>query len=71
MFVHDGLHTRETMTFEFHHVWPYFAKNGVLVADDVNVNSAFLDFSRRVGREPMFMTEPEKSSAVGLLQIAN
>jgi len=71
MFVHDGLHTAETMTFEFHQVWPYLAKNGVLIADDVNENSAFLNFSRRVGREPLIMTEPEKSSAVGLLQVGS
>jgi Methyltransferase domain len=67
MFVHDGLHTSETMTFEFHHVWPYLTDGGVLVADDADANASFVDFSRRVGRDPLLMTEPDKGSVVGLL----
>lgn len=66
MFVHDGLHTAETMTFEFHHVWPYLADDGILVADDADANAAFVDFSHRAGLEPTLLTEPEKGSVVGL-----
>lgn len=69
MFVHDGLHTRETMTLEFHHVWPYLAKNGVLVSDDVQSNTAFVDFARRIDRQPLLMTEAEKGTAIGLLKV--
>lgn len=68
MFLHDGLHTAETMTFEFHHAWPYLAKNGVLVSDDVQSNTAFVDFARRIDREPLLMTEAEKGTALGLLK---
>jgi predicted O-methyltransferase YrrM len=69
MFLHDGLHTPETMTFEFHHVWPYLAKKGALVSDDVQSNSAFVDFARRIGRQPLLMTEAEKGTVIGLLKV--
>jgi hypothetical protein len=52
----------ETMTFEFHHVWPY------LVADDADANAAFAEFSHRAALEPLPMTEPDKGSVVGILK---
>lgn len=67
MFVHDGLHTAETMTFEFHHVWPYLADSGVLVADDADANVAFVDFCRRAALEPLALIEAEKGSVVGVV----
>lgn len=68
MFVHDGLHTAETVTFELHHVWPYLVKNGVLVADDADASRAFVEFFRRTELEPVLLTEPNKGSVVGLLR---
>jgi hypothetical protein len=68
MFVHDGLHTAETMTFEFHHVWPYLVTDGVLVADDADANAAYVEFADRAALEPLSMTEPDKGSVVGVLK---
>jgi predicted O-methyltransferase YrrM len=69
IFLHDGLHTAETMTFEFHHVWPYLVKNGVLVSDDVQSNAAFADFASRIDRQPLLMTDAGKATAIGLLKV--
>jgi predicted O-methyltransferase YrrM len=51
-FMHDSEHSYECMTFEFLTAWESLRKGGVLVADDVNVNSAWEEFTRKVGREP-------------------
>lgn len=68
VFIHDGLHTPETMTLEFHYAWPYLQSGGVLVADDANANQAFVEFAHRVGRDPVLVVEQGKDSQVGLLQ---
>jgi hypothetical protein len=69
MFVHDGLHTRETMTFEFHYAWPYLTQKGVLVVDNAESNSVFMDFANRVDHVPLLMTEPDKGTVIGLLKV--
>lgn len=71
VFIHDGLHTPETMTLEFHQVWPYLqASNagGVLVADDASANQAFVNFARRVGHTSLLVGEEDKETAVGLVR---
>lgn len=68
IFLHDGLHTSQTMAFEFGCVWPYLTKNGLLVTDDADASSAFVDFARGVDREPMLLAESAKGSVLGLLQ---
>ena len=49
VFVHDSLHTREHMLFEFEQAYPFIRHGGLLLADDALWNSAFLDFARSVG----------------------
>jgi predicted O-methyltransferase YrrM len=51
-FMHDSEHSYECMSFEFRTAWEALSEGGVLVADDVNVNSAWDEFVRDVGREP-------------------
>ena len=68
MFIHDGLHTSETMKFEFSFVWPYLTRRGLLVTDDADANPAFVDFASRVKRVPLLLGEPGKGSVVGLLR---
>lgn len=51
-FMHDSEHSYECMSFEFRAAWDALREGGVLVADDVNVNSAWDEFVREVGREP-------------------
>jgi Methyltransferase domain len=51
-FMHDSEHSYECMSFEFHAAWEALGDGGLLVADDVNVNTAWAEFAREVGREP-------------------
>lgn len=51
-FLHDSEHSYECMSFEFHAAWEALGDGGLLVADDVNVNTAWAEFVREVGREP-------------------
>jgi predicted O-methyltransferase YrrM len=51
-FMHDSEHSYDCMSFEFRAAWEALREGGVLVADDVNVNTAWDEFVREVGREP-------------------
>jgi predicted O-methyltransferase YrrM len=51
-FMHDSEHSYECMSFEFRTAWEALRVGGALVADDVNVNAAWEEFAREVGREP-------------------
>jgi predicted O-methyltransferase YrrM len=44
IFVHDSLHTPQTMKYEFEKAWPHMRAGGLLISDDVEGNSAFVDF---------------------------
>jgi hypothetical protein len=50
--MHDSEHSYECMSFEFRTAWAALREEGVLVADDVNVNSAWSEFTGEIGREP-------------------
>jgi hypothetical protein len=49
-FMHDSEHSYECMSFEFDRAWEAMNDGGALVADDVNVNSAWDEFTQRVRR---------------------
>ena len=51
-FMHDSEHSYECMSFEFRTAWAALRDGGVIVADDVNVNDAWDQFARDVGRAP-------------------
>jgi len=51
-FMHDSEHSYECMSFEFRAAWPALRDGGILVADDVNVNAAWDEFTREVDRAP-------------------
>ena len=51
-FMHDSEHSYECMSFEFDRAWQGMREGAALVADDVNVNSAWAEFAERVRREP-------------------
>jgi predicted O-methyltransferase YrrM len=51
-FMHDSEHSYECMSFEFREAWKALRAGGVLVADDVNVNTAWEEFTRAVERRP-------------------
>lgn len=46
LFLHDSLHTRRHIRFELETVWPLLRPGGVVIADDVGENRAFVDFAR-------------------------
>jgi cephalosporin hydroxylase len=50
LFIHDSEHTAETMLFEFETAWPALADGGILLADNIDVNTSFFDFARGKGR---------------------
>jgi predicted O-methyltransferase YrrM len=52
-FMHDSEHSEACMRFEFDTAWDALRDGGVLVADDVNANSAFADFAAAHDREPI------------------
>lgn len=46
IFLHDSDHTREHMMFEFETALPRIRNEGMLLSDDVELNSAFTDFCK-------------------------
>jgi predicted O-methyltransferase YrrM len=47
LFVHDSLHTTRNMRREFEAVWPRLRNGSVILADDVERNSAFGELRRK------------------------
>jgi predicted O-methyltransferase YrrM len=47
VFVHDSLHTHKNMRREFDTVWPHLRNGGLLLADDVERNSAFNELRQK------------------------
>lgn len=47
LFIHDSLHTRRNMRREFEAVWPRLHPGGMILADDVERNPAFMDLRRK------------------------
>jgi len=67
LFIHDSLHTRSNMTWEFETVWPHLRPGGVLIADDVQSQPAFEEFVAR--NHPQFsaiVIEENKDAAFGV-----
>src|SRR5882762_9915443 len=67
LFIHDSLHTRSNMMWEFERVWPHLRPGGVLIADDVQGQPAFEEFVAR--RNPQFsaiVIEENKDAALGV-----
>jgi predicted O-methyltransferase YrrM len=57
VFVHDSLHTFQTMTFEFHRAWASLRPGGVLISDDIDDNRAFEAFVAERGAIPTVIGE--------------
>lgn len=61
-FLHDSEHSYECMSFEFQTAYPALTEGGLLVADDVNWNTAFEDFASQAQAPIRYL-----SPSVGLL----
>jgi hypothetical protein len=67
LFIHDSLHTRSNMTWEFEMVWPHLRPGGLLIADDVQDQPAFQNFVAKA--RPQFsavVTEERKDAMFGV-----
>jgi hypothetical protein len=53
IFLHDSDHSYETMMYEYKAAWPYLVKNGLLLSDDVKMNTAFVEFAKDMSRLTM------------------
>ncbi len=66
IFMHDSSHTYKNMIEEYQIVWPHLKNGGFLLSDDVSNNDAFLDFSDKVGRDPIIIRK-EGAGHFGIL----
>lgn len=68
VFVHDSLHTRRNMLRELGMAWPRLRGGGVLVADDVSMNTAFAEFCGQQRRGlSLTVRQKGKDSRFGLI----
>lgn len=67
VFIHDSLHTYNHMMFELGLASCHLSDNGVMVADDIDHNTAFFDF---VNHQPLMngaiVPHETKSGAIGI-----
>jgi len=61
MFLHDSKHTYEHMMWEFNTIWPSLSEDAILISDDTNWNSSFMDFSEKVGRRNIQLIRDKNS----------
>lgn len=67
LFLHDSLHTYENMRAEFATAWSVLGSRGVLVADDVQGNTAFEQLARRTDvATAVVFQEPSKHALFGV-----
>jgi predicted O-methyltransferase YrrM len=59
IFLHDSEHITSTMWFELNWAWSRMAPGGLLICDNIEANTAFADFCRRVGRTPIYFPTPD------------
>ncbi|MES4787406.1 MAG: class I SAM-dependent methyltransferase [Nitrospiraceae bacterium] len=54
-FLHDSEHTYENMMFEYREAWRHLRDSGLLLSDNVFMNSAFNDFCKLVRRKTLYV----------------
>jgi predicted O-methyltransferase YrrM len=54
-FLHDSEHTYGNMMFEYKEAWKYLRSGGLLLSDNIFMNSAFDDFSKLIVRKPFYV----------------
>jgi predicted O-methyltransferase YrrM len=66
VFLHDSEHTREHMMFEFETAFPQIRRGGVLLSDDVELNTAFTDFCKKQDLHYTLLEQAVNRSKVGV-----
>lgn len=64
IFIHDSDHSYENMKFEFDSIYPLMSKNGIIMSDDIDTNSAFIEFSDAVNRKPFIVLSKPRCSGI-------
>jgi glycosyltransferase involved in cell wall biosynthesis len=59
LFVHDSAHTARNLLFELGRAWDALAPDGVVVADDVDLNCGFHEFRREHRQHPSLVCHAE------------
>jgi predicted O-methyltransferase YrrM len=68
LFVHDSLHTYKNMKNEFETVWPALRSGGVLISDDIEGNSAFLQLAQsKELNQSVVIREKNKDALLGVV----
>jgi predicted O-methyltransferase YrrM len=67
MFVHDSDHSYANMAWEIRCAWQAMRAGGVIVCDDVDLHTAFLDTARELDSCPRLVEQAEKQGTTGLL----
>jgi predicted O-methyltransferase YrrM len=67
MFVHDSDHSYANMAWEIRCAWQAMNAGGVIVCDDVDLHTAFLDTARELDSCPRLVEQAEKQGTTGLL----
>lgn len=67
MFVHDSDHSYANMAWEIRSAWRAMSSGGVIVCDDVDLHTAFLDAAGELQGSPWFVGQAEKQGTTGLL----
>lgn len=50
IFLHDSLHTKENMLWEYQTAWPFINESGLLISHDIYCNDSFIEFCSFVKR---------------------
>jgi predicted O-methyltransferase YrrM len=67
MFVHDSDHSYANMAWEIRSAWQAMNSGGVIVCDDVDLHTAFLDTARELDSIPRLAGQAEKWGTTGVL----
>jgi hypothetical protein len=62
LFIHDSMHSNRNVMFELEWAWRYLSAGGVIVVDDIDVNSVFDTFTKAHPEHPSFVCTAEPLS---------
>jgi predicted O-methyltransferase YrrM len=70
IFLHDSDHSYSNMRWELERAWEALAPGGWIVADDVDLHTAFRDVAAAAAAQPLYVAQAAKPGCTGLLRLA-
>jgi predicted O-methyltransferase YrrM len=67
LFVHDSLHTYRNMRMEFTSVWSRLPRSGIILADDIEGNAAFLELRKLQPQHWAVVRQANKPALFGMV----